>query len=173
LDQESVVWLDPAAHTPHLVPLGVAGFDKLNLDVIEPGKPNDVLTGIQWKIENHALTLEAGFSTFDGAVTGPPSFRGAKFPPPKEKRDRHDLGETVSPMKQHGPSQPYPITDNSKYIEFDASSLEKDGGQAVVPFFDLQPMRSPDGPYRPLKNVGILYKSKLGSGGFITTSAKF
>ena len=170
------MWLDPSAHTPELIKFGsgTGEYKQINLDVIEPAHESDVVTGVQWKVVNQTLNLEVGFSSFDKVLaSGEPKFRGPLYPPPALRRKKIELDNTESPVKQRGPAQPYPISNNDHFIEWDATSLIKDSGSAVVPFFDLLPLHSQDGGFRPFRNVEILYKSKDGYGGFLSIAAKF
>ena len=45
--------------------------------------------------------------------------------------------------------------------------LQSDGGQAVVPFFDFQASHAPTLARKALQGIGIIYKSKRNSGGYL------
>jgi len=153
------------------VPLGSTGFKKINLDIVH-GLVNEVVSGVRFRLEEDRLELEVQFVKIDKSGIAKPvstEWRSPNFPQPTIPRKKVDLQETCSPLYQNGPSQPFNIPENAEFIEFDATSLEKDVGQAVVPFFDIQSLQHPDARHRrPLTSVGILYKSKRHSGGLIS-----
>lgn len=145
------------------------------MDTIVGRTTSDVVTGIRWKVENNTLKLEVAYSKFDGkaVVAGDVEFRGPMLPPPAAVRTRFGETDVVSPLKQKGPSQPYPIPENHHYMEWDASSLKLDMGSAVVPFIDMQAVHYSLKEVKPFQQVKIEYLSKAGSGGFIAVSGKF
>ena len=142
----------------------------MGLDVVS-GEMNEVLTQVKLNLNDGQLNLEASFVKLTDKGTFPPSgvaVRKDPFPAPVFPKRKVEMDEVCSPLYQKGPSQPFNVPKNSEYVEFDATSLEKDAGQGVVPFFDLQPIHSYYPGRRPLTSVGILYKSKQGSGGFLS-----
>ena len=58
-----------------------------------------------------------------------------------------------------------PDSGTNQYIEFQASSLEKDVSQTTVPFLDAQPV-APH-PSSWLTGIGIYHKGQPGYGGFL------
>lgn len=67
------------------------------------------------------------------------------------------------PTRSQKPSVPDSLPDT--YIEFQASSLEKDVAQTTVPFLDAAPV-SPNPPTW-LTGIGIYHKGQPGYGGFL------
>jgi len=170
VDPTTTHWIEKAVDKDKNVQLGGSGFKKLNLDVVY-GVPFEVVTGIRFKKVEDALSLEVQFTKLNNQglmeATATSEWRSANYPAPKSPRKLVDLSDAGNPLNQKGPSQPFNVPDNSKAVEFDASSLEKDGGNSVIPWFDLQPVQHYAGK-KGLASVGILFKSKRGSGGFLT-----
>lgn len=54
---------------------------------------------------------------------------------------------------------------NNHYIEFKPTSFEKDAGQTMIPYLDIQPVFTT--PARPMGGVGIYHKTMTGYGGFV------
>ncbi|CAG7716240.1 unnamed protein product, partial [Allacma fusca] len=75
------------------------------------------------------------------ASGGKSEWKDANYPTPLEKKKKVDLEDRVSSLKQKGPSQPKEAPENKMVVQFDASSLAKDAGQNVIPYFDIQPTR--------------------------------
>ncbi len=142
----------------------------MSLDIVT-GEVNEVVTLIRVAAVDGVLGLDVFFKKLDENGRLNPNAideQRAPFPAPTIPKAKVEMNEVCSPAFQRGPSQPFNIPNNGEFIEFDATSLEKDAGQAVVPFFDLQPVHSYFPGRRPLTSVGVLYKSKQGSGGFLS-----
>lgn len=67
------------------------------------------------------------------------------------------------PINSPGPALPDSAT--NMYIVFRGTSLEKDAAQSTIPYFDSQPLLSPE--FGTLKGLGVYHKSYPGYGGFL------
>ena len=180
MDQETVSWIETpapdksdASKTPRL---GVAdGFRRIGLDMVY-ATTHEVITGVKFVLTGGTLHLAAQTSPVNpetGALAGSGGeWKESNYPPPEPQKRKIHMDDKVSSIRQLGPSQPFGKPDNSKIIEFDASSLLLDAGQAVIPFFDLQTARHHT-VRKPLNAVGLLYKSKKGFGGFISPTVTY
>ncbi|CAG7835834.1 unnamed protein product [Allacma fusca] len=176
VDQSTLSWIpsptpdsnDPAKATQ----LGGSenGFRKLGLDMIY-GTTKEVITGIKVVRTGDTLHLSAKTTevTINGSFAsgGKSEWKDANYPTPLEKKKKVDLEDRVSSLKQKGPSQPKEAPENKMVVQFDASSLAKDAGQNVIPYFDIQPTRHHT-VRKALNAIGILYKTKKGYGGFVS-----
>ena len=175
VDQSAVKWVDVPAgdksDKSRYVQLAAPdGFRKLALDMVY-GKRNQVITGVKFVQKGDTLYLSAQVSEVNpdtGALAGGAGeWNEGNYPEPDPVRKKINLDEKVSSLAQLGPSQPYNVPENKRYIKFDATSLPQDAGQAVIPFFDVQAVRHHT-IRKPLNAIGILYKAKKTYGGFIS-----
>lgn len=147
------------------------GFRKLGLDIIY-ATTHEVITGIKFLQTGDTLHLSIQASQVDvntGALLSPAEsvWRNPNYPVPDPKPKTISMEDKVSSVKQLGPSMPFNVPENKKIIQFEASSLPLDGGQAVIPFFDVQAVRHHT-IKKSLNAIGLLYKAKKGFGGFVT-----
>lgn len=73
------------------------------------------------------------------------------------------LDDPDIPTRTKAKSQP--DSRHNQYLEFSASSIQKDAAQSTVPFIDIQDVVS--NPSVPLAGVGIYHKGRPGYGGFL------
>jgi hypothetical protein len=175
VDQDSLKWIpspvpDKTDATKSVQLAGnINGFRKIGLDMVY-GTTKEVITGVKFILQGETLHLSAKTTevTTNGtfAPGGKSEWQASNYPAPVETKRKVDLTDKINPSKQEGPSQPRETPENKKVIEFDASSLLKDGGQTVIPYFDIQPTRHHT-VRKALNAIGLLYKTKKGYGGFI------
>lgn len=73
-------------------------------------------------------------------------------------------GATVPTFEQYR-NIPEIFHDGDNYLQFTHSSIENDAAQSTIPYIDAQEVTLE--PPMPLSGVGLYYKAKKGSGGFV------
>lgn len=85
--------------------------------------------------------------------------------PVSEVKPRTKLALLSPDVPTRSATPSVPDSGTNQYIEFQASSLEKDVSQTTVPFLDAQPV-APQ-PSNWLTGLGIYHKGQPGYGGFL------
>ena len=145
-------------------------YEERALDLDDLVAPNGhVITGLRFRKLGGHLNLEVQASPIDFAsgvidVERAILITNDNTPAADVKpRTKLSLLSPDVPTRTVTPSIPDSVPDT--YIEFQASSLEKDVSQTTVPFLDATPV-SPNTPSW-LSGIGIYHKGQPGYGGFI------
>lgn len=124
-----------------------------------------VLTGIRFNAVNGHLVLAIRVTRFDfksGRLFD--SFEWISNY--NENRQPIELGRP-SESSHKSKSHSIPFTSENRYVQFQPSDIDKDGGQTTVPFIDVQLVQPPNDRPTLLSGAGIYYKGEAGFGGFI------
>ncbi|XP_046801826.1 uncharacterized protein LOC111680146 isoform X2 [Lucilia cuprina] len=146
------------------------GARSIDLDDIHTEDNTFVVTGVRFRVVGAHLNLEARLSEFN--------FETGQLVNPKENsfwksNDNTDVsGDRRAKIELKDPDVPIrtiaksvPDSRHNQYLEFSASSFNKDASQSTVPFIDIQDVVSK--PSVPLAGIGIYHKGRPGFGGFL------
>lgn len=128
-----------------------------------------VITGLRFRKLGGHLNLEVQASPIDfvnGIVDSERSiWISNDNTPATETKPRRKLSWLPSDIPINSPEPSSPDSSPDTYIEFEASSLEKDVSQTTVPFLDATPVFP--NPPTWLTGIGIYHKGQPGYGGFL------
>ena len=136
-------------------------------DLVAP--EGHVITGLRFRKLGGHINLEAQVSPIDfetGLINvDRANWLGNDNTPAAEQKPRTKLSLVSPDVPTRSQSTSLPDSTSDQYIEFQASSIEKDLSQTTVPFLDSTPIF----PQPPtwLTGVGVYHKGKPGYGGYI------
>lgn len=127
--------------------------------------PGYVLTGIRFNVVNGNLVLAIKVTRFD--------FKSGRLFDSFEWISNYN--ENRQPIVLDRPAesshklkgQSVPDWSQNRYVQFQPTDIDKDGGQTTVPFIDVQLVQPPNDRPTLLSGAGIYYKGEPGFGGFI------
>lgn len=136
----------------------------INLDTLV-APPGYVLTGIRFNVINGNLVLAIRVTRFD--------FKSGRLFDSFEWISNYN--EFRQPIELDRPSESshksktksIPDTSPNRYVQFQPTDIDKDGGQTTVPYIDVQLVQAPNDKPTLLSGAGIYYKGEPGFGGFI------
>ena len=159
--------LDSLEDGPNYVTLR---YEERSLDLDDLTAPDGhVITGVRFRKLGGHLNLEIQVSpiNFTTGLIDPTraTWVSNDNTPASEGKPRTKLSLTSSDISTRSSLPSVPDSQPEQYIEFQASSLDKDVSQTTVPFLDAQPV-SPT-PSMWITGVGIYHKGQPGYGGYI------
>lgn len=145
-------------------------YEERALDLDDLNAPVDhVVTGVRFRKLGGNLNLEMQVSpiNFTSGEINPrlSAWVGNDNTPASETKPRTKLSLKSPDVPTRSAAPSLPDSKNDQYVEFQASSLEKDVSQTTVPFLDAQPV-APQPPSW-LTGVGIFHKGQPGYGGYV------
>ncbi|KAG4078152.1 hypothetical protein HA402_002204 [Bradysia odoriphaga] len=127
--------------------------------------PGYVLTGIRFNSVNGNLVLSIRVTRFDfksGRLFDSFEWISNK----NENRQPIELDRPAESSDKEK-SQSIPYTSENRYVRFQPTDIDKDGGQTTVPFIDVQLAEPPNERPTLLSGAGIYFKGEAGFGGFV------
>ena len=145
-------------------------YEERSLDLDDLTAPDGhVVTGVRLRKIGGHLNLEVQTSPIDFATGTIDAARSVWLAndktPAAEDQPRSKLLLVSPDVPTRSSVQSVPDSQAEQYVDFQASSIDKDVGQTTVPFLDAQPV-VPQSPSW-LTGVGIYHKGQLGYGGYV------